>query len=180
MSTQPSIDEIEYWLARHFNYRQNLVVPNVSWGMGFRHELDLLVVRKSGYAFEVEIKRSIQDLKAELKKRHNHGSTGYSSPDIRELWFAYPVEIKDAAQEFLAQHFPRAGQLSYELRQAETGHNGYYSYKLPRRLKIKTECRPKINTAAKRLSEKQRQDILRLAAMRVWSLKKKYGIPQPQ
>ena len=177
---QPSIDEIEYWLAKHLNYRQNLIVPNVSWGMGFRHELDLLVVRKSGYAIEVEIKRSLHDLKAELKKRHSHGSTGHSSPDIRELWFAFPAKIKQAAQEFLAEHYPYAGQLSYELREAKTGHNGFYSYKLPRRLNIKTEKRAKINTAASPLSEKERGVLLRLASMRVWSMKKKYGIPQPQ
>jgi hypothetical protein len=45
--------DIEIAVARHFNPRQKLIVPNVSWGLGFHYELDLLVVTQSRYAWEV-------------------------------------------------------------------------------------------------------------------------------
>ena len=45
-----------------FNYRANLIVPNISWGLGL-HECDLLVLTSSGYATEIEIKVSKADLK---------------------------------------------------------------------------------------------------------------------
>jgi len=38
--------EIENRVAQYFNPRQNIVVPNISWGMNI-HECDLLIVRKS-------------------------------------------------------------------------------------------------------------------------------------
>jgi len=59
--------EIEILVADYFNYRANLIVPNVSWGLGV-HECDILVLTKAGYAWEVEIKTSVADVKADLKK----------------------------------------------------------------------------------------------------------------
>jgi hypothetical protein len=52
--------EMEVELGRYFNYRQNIIVSNVSWGLGI-HECDLLIITKSGYATEVEIKVSLSD-----------------------------------------------------------------------------------------------------------------------
>ena len=57
--------EIEIAIAKHFNTRVNLIVPNIYWGLGFDYELDLIIVTQSHYAWEVEIKTSISDLKAE-------------------------------------------------------------------------------------------------------------------
>jgi len=61
--------DIEFAVAKYFNFRKNLIVPNVSWGFNI-HECDLLIVRKSGYAIEVEIKISKSDFKADFKKIH--------------------------------------------------------------------------------------------------------------
>ena len=55
-------------------------MPNISWGLGV-HEIDLFVVRPSGYAIEVEIKVSLSDFKADFNKKHTH-----SSPKIREFY----------------------------------------------------------------------------------------------
>lgn len=50
--------EIEIAIARYFGIRQNAIVPNVSWGLGFPYECDLLILRDSGFAIEIEIKIS--------------------------------------------------------------------------------------------------------------------------
>lgn len=55
--------DIELATASHFDSRANLIVPNISWGMGLDHEIDLAIVNpKSGYMREVEIKISKSDL----------------------------------------------------------------------------------------------------------------------
>ena len=63
--------EIEVRVASFFNPRQNIIVPNISWGVNL-HECDLLIIRKSGYGIEVEIKVSKSDLIADAKKPHHH------------------------------------------------------------------------------------------------------------
>src|SRR5690606_22746028 len=98
--------EIECALAGYFNPRVNIIVRNVSWGMGLRHECDLLVLRKTGYCAEIEIKRSRADCRADLNKRHGH-----ESDMIRELWFALPASIYESCRELVPE---RAGILVVE------------------------------------------------------------------
>lgn len=63
--------DIEIAVASHFNWRQNIIVPNVSWGLfGDGREIDLAIVRPSGWLVEVEIKITASDIKADLRKRH--------------------------------------------------------------------------------------------------------------
>lgn len=64
--------EIELAIAKFFGIRQNIIVPNLSWGLGFKHELDLAVITKSCYLHEYEIKTSAGDLKKDLEKPHLH------------------------------------------------------------------------------------------------------------
>jgi hypothetical protein len=80
--------EMEIALAEYFNYRRCLIVPNISYGM-FNHECDLLVVTKAGYAWEVEIKTSRSDLRADAKKHHQH-----NSQKISRLYFAIPEKLR--------------------------------------------------------------------------------------
>ena len=80
-------DEVELAVARYFNTRTNLIVPNISWGL-YLHECDLLVITKAGYAYEVEIKVSLSDLKADAHKGHNH-----NSKKIKKLYFAIPEKL---------------------------------------------------------------------------------------
>ena len=76
-----TVSEIELAVAHYFDPRRNIIVPNVWWGMGFNYECDLLVLTKAGYAYEVEIKTTKSDLKADLKKEHGH-----KSDKIRKLF----------------------------------------------------------------------------------------------
>lgn len=146
--------EMEIALANHFNYRQNIIVPNVSWGMGLRHECDLLVLSQSNYATEIEIKISKSDLLKDALKGHKHAHFGI----IKRLFFAVPEHLKEIALKSID---PGAGLIVVDVID-EYG-------------KIKrTVVRPaKINTTVKPLSQDQVSNLLRLSNMRIWSLKEK-------
>ena len=73
MDTKLSIEEILVALheSRIWNKRSDMFVPNLSWGL-LNHEADLVIVNKTGYLTEVEIKRSWEDFKADFNKKHTH------------------------------------------------------------------------------------------------------------
>ena len=100
--------EIEIALMKYFNFRQNLIVPNIGWGiidsyMNSLHECDLLVLSQANYAIEIEIKTNKYDLLRDNKKKHGH-IHNY----IKFLYFAVPQDL----QEMALQNIPeRAGLL---------------------------------------------------------------------
>jgi len=146
--------DMEVTLARHFDYRQNLIVPNVYYGLGFWHELDLLIVRPSGYAVEVEIKVSLSDLKADKKKRHQHHSN-----KIKLLYFAVPEFLEAQALELIPE---RAGLL---IVYREEDWDFY---------RVRNSNPPRIpttNRTARKLTEKEINKLGSLATLRIWSLK---------
>lgn len=84
--------DVEIAVARLINPRVNTIVPNVSWGLGLRHECDILVLDVNNRFTEIEIKISMSDLMADFKKGHNH-----SSNFISRLVYAFPEELLDRA-----------------------------------------------------------------------------------
>jgi len=141
---------MEIALAKYFDPCKNLIVPNVSYGM-IRYECDLLLMSKSGYLTEIEIKISKQDLKKDRKKRHNHDSR-----KIKYLYFAIPyklIEDKDKAGIIVVKNNLR-------------NFNPFY--------KQRNICeiirKPKILNKYK-LSDKEKFKLARLGAIRVWKLK---------
>lgn len=138
--------QIEIAVAHFFNSRQNLIVPNVSWGLGFHYEIDVLVLTPANYAYEIEIKTSASDLRRDKNKKYWHNSTR-----IRRLYFAIPEKLQNLA---LAEIPPHSGLIVI-------GDMG--------------ETRPikpaETILSAKKFTEKERQHLYELAAMRVWSLK---------
>ena len=67
----PSIERIEDSIMNYndFNFRQNLMVFRVSdTSCVVNHECDCLIMSKSGYRTEIEIKRSYSDFLADFKK----------------------------------------------------------------------------------------------------------------
>jgi hypothetical protein len=144
--------EIEIAIANHFNYRQNLIVPNVCWGMGL-HECDLLILTKSNYAYEIEIKVSKQDLIKDLNKAHKH-----ESKKIKYLWFAVPDKLMEFAG-YIPKH---AGILKVEKRY--TTSNAWW-YKVTRERWAETKSKYK-------WSSQERYELARLGALRIWDLKK--------
>lgn len=141
--------EMECLVARFLNARANLIVPNVSWGMGL-HECDLLVCTKAGYLWEVEIKVSKADLKKDAEKRHGH-----RNPKIKHLYFAIPNYLEDCIE-----HIPaHAGIIT--VAPADQKVWG----------RVKQIRAPETNRAATPLDYNARYTLARLGAMRIWSLK---------
>jgi len=139
---------MEIALAKFFNPRTNLIIPNVSWGM-FNHECDLIVVGKSGLIREIEIKVSKADLIKDKEKRHKHKDNA-----ISRLYFAIPEKLLP-----YIEHIPlHAGILSVS--------------------KFRQYYRTKVIRAAKtigkyKLSDTDRLQLMRLSNLRIWGLKEK-------
>lgn len=87
---------IEVAVSRLLNYRKHAIVPNVSWGLGLRHECDMLVLDDQNRFTEVEIKISAADLKADFKKEHGH-----KSKIISRLIYAMPLELCEKYSELI-------------------------------------------------------------------------------
>lgn len=148
--------EMEIALADYFKCYKNLMVTNVSWGLNLNnkplHECDILLLTKSNYLWEIEIKVSKADLVQDKKKYHGHFNS-----NIKRLYFAIPDYIKD-----YHDHIPeRAGIII--VRRAKT-----YSD----RLFCRTE-RPAINQKGYKLSKDEHLKMALLGAMRSWGLKRK-------
>ena len=140
---------MEIEVARFFNPRRNLVVPNVSWGF-FIHECDLFVLTQSGYGYEVEIKVSLADLKADAKKWHGH-----RSHKLKRLYFALP--------DFLLEHTEYVPERAGIIAVKPTGIDGWHVYKV----------REAQEQPAQAYGWHDRYKIARLGALRVFDLKQK-------
>jgi hypothetical protein len=143
---------MECALANYFNYRTNLIVPNVCWGMNI-HECDLLIVTAAGYCWEVEIKRTRPDLKQDRNKRHGHLDNR-----IKRLYFALP----DYLEKDIELVPPRAGIVLVQ----------------PQAIREYNPCcklirKPEDFKLAKKLSKAERYKVARLGALRIWNLKRK-------
>ena len=136
--------DMELALVRYLNNRVNFIIPNVFWGLNFNYELDLMVVKNSGYAYEIEIKTSISDLKAEKWKKNKH----YSNR-IKQLYFAIPWVLLQKAEPLIPE---RAG-----------------IYTVDEYSRVRLYRKPKINVNARRLTEKEIIKLGKLSNMRMWN-----------
>ncbi len=136
---------IESVVVRYFDPRRCLIVPNVWWGLDINHECDLFVLTKAGYAYEVEIKTSRADLKADLKKK-----TCHASKKIRKLYFAIPAKLRDS-MDIIPE---RAGVLM-------VGITGV----------VEKLREAKLNPDARKLTQTEIMKLGHLGTMRVWTLK---------
>lgn len=150
--------EIELAVTSLFNIRQNLIIPNVSWGFEI-HECDLLIVRNSGYVIEVEIKVDLADLKNDFKKKHGHVD---KQNRIKEFYFALPDVLIEKAVPIIAKHDERAGIISCR-------YDSECSWQHYRALMIKPAL---TNKAARKLELKERYQLARLGTLRLWNAKK--------
>lgn len=103
MDTARTLYEIEVALAKTdgFNYIRNIVAFNVNgWGnnLYIGHECDMLILSKSGYLTEIEIKRSLSDFLADFKKKHCH-----ESEIIKYFYYCVPESIYDKVRDELSK-----------------------------------------------------------------------------
>jgi len=153
--------EIEMAVAEHFNYRQNIIVPNVSWGLFISHmEADMIIVRPSGWAIEIEIKISKGDIKRDQKKWHRLRSNidGIRNEMIRQTYFAIPDGLK-------IEDIPEWSGI-LKVKKVEDKY-----HKTPRWV-VSCERSAKIYKLARKLKTEEINKLLHLGCMRIWSLKK--------
>ena len=141
--------DMEIAVAKLFNWRQNVIVPNVFWGLGLRYEADMFIVSPgSRKVREVEIKVTVADMKADAKKPHGHSELGRM---VRQLYFAIPAKLLEKSGCLRKD----AGIITVD----ET-------------TELATIVRPaKIYRRSDGLSDDKYLKILHLGCMRIWSLK---------
>jgi hypothetical protein len=143
-----------------FDWRRNVVVPNLSWGLGLGWEVDLGVLSDSGWLTEVEIKVTLADFKKDSEKyRHRiEASPGHESK-IRRKFFALPHTINQ-------KRFGYEVRSDYPLPEGcglivvSGGPNGD-------KAEIVEEA--KVNPNARKLRDDERRDMLRLGYIRFWA-----------
>ena len=148
-----TIEDIEIAVAKHWDIRAHVIVPNASWGAGV-HECDLLILSTSNYLTEVEIKTSKADLAKDLKKQHGH-----RSEKIKRLYYAIPDTVlnKNGTQGLIPEN---AGII--RIWKSEYGGHS-----------CSVEREATANKNAKPLNEDERFQVARLGAIRIWDLKKR-------
>lgn len=155
LDTKLSIHEIELAIAQVFGIRNNIIVPNVSWGFFATHEADLVIINKTGYMTEVEIKRSWQDFLNDFKKHTTH-----DEGKVMWKYFAFPQSLCEKAWQYLCDNGHRDwGVIPY----TESG--GAWVQYYPDN-KGHSDC-------SKKLFLEEKLAIARLGCMRIWSLKEK-------
>ena len=74
-------------------------------------EADFLYITKTNYLYEIEIKLTIEDLKADLQKKHYH-----DYPEIKGFYYAIPINFyknhKDTIEKICKEN--NAGLLVYQ------------------------------------------------------------------
>jgi len=120
-------------------------VANVTKNSGIvTHECDILCMsNKSHYLTELEVKATVADLKADVKKWHGHRG------NIRRLYFVSPCKMEEAMLQYVPE---RAGIILIDLDKT--------------RVKIIREA--KINKEAVPLTDERAYQLCRLGAMRYW------------
>jgi len=151
---------MEVAISKLFGIRQHIIVPNLSWGLTGMHECDLFLIKKSGVAVEVEIKRSKSDFLADFKKRHNHKDR-YNR--ITEFYYAFPEDIYEKCKDLnmIPEH---AGIITCER---------WTDYKKQDRVSAHIKRQPKRIKGARKLTEEEQLKVARLGTMRIWTLKEK-------
>jgi len=91
--------EIEIALVKYFNPHVCTILPNAYYALGFKYELDLLVISNRLHGVEVEIKVSKTDIVRDLKKKHCH-----DDPRLKHVYFAIP-EILVPSIVHIPYHF---------------------------------------------------------------------------
>ena len=145
MKTNLTTRNIEIALIRHLDTRRNFIIPNVFWGLEFNYELDLMIVKSSNYAYEIEIKISISDLRADKRKK----DFAHHSDRIKQLYFAIPLVLLEKAKNLIPE---RAG-----------------IYTIDEYERVKLYRKPQINKNARKLNDKELIKLGKLSNMRMWN-----------
>lgn len=148
-------------LVQLLNYRVYTIVPNVSWGLGFTHECDLLALDNKNRFTEIEIKVTASDLKADFKKSHGH-----RSKYISRLIYAMPQHIVEKYSDLIPKH---CGIIAVDvITKSKWKTSDLVTYQV---LAAKWIRQVKHNKYAEAIPLSKILKFMQLGCMRIWSLK---------
>ena len=151
--TELSVKEIQALLAEHFGIRNNIIVPNVSWGL-LDYEADLLIMNKTGYVTEIEIKRSWSDFLADFKK----DDVAHKSELIYQFWYCVPEELYSKCIEKLKEVYKDSLDRPNVISYSDSGILNFHG-------KSASYCRGN----HRKLFLEEQLKLARLGTMRYWS-----------
>lgn len=164
--TKTTTLDIELAIMNYFNFRYEVMVPNVSNMMGLvPFEVDMLILRKSDLAYGFEIKTSKADLRADFKKPQHTEIQFYGGKTSHERWFGKFKYFYYAVPEDLKQ-------LALELIPAFCGLAIFDKKDFPEHSKFYIERQPK-SLFNYHWNAKERYELARLGTMRIKNLKQK-------
>lgn len=142
--------ELELAVMDAYDIRKNTIIANVQSGMGVK-ECDLLMLRPTGYATEFELKLTKGDLMKDFNK-----TDGHVSELIKETFFVMPMNVVSTAIQVLPKNFGVIGvkrdkdfnPVMEQIRDAQSNPN------------------------ARKWTDEERMQFLRLGCMRLYKLKK--------
>lgn len=151
--TELTVKDIQALLAEYFGIRNNIIVPNVSWGL-LDYEADLLIMNKTGYVTEIEIKRSWSDFLADFKKDEN----AHKSENIYQFWYCVPDSLYKDCIEKLKEVYPDSLDRPNVISYSDSGVLNFHG-------KSASYCRGK----HRKMFLEEQLKLARLGAMRYWS-----------
>jgi hypothetical protein len=151
--TELTVKDIQARLAEHWGIRNHIIVPNVSWGL-LDYEADLLIMNKTGYVTEIEIKRSWSDFLADFKK----DEVAHKSELIYQFWYCVPEELYSKCIEKLKEVYPDSLDRPNVISYSDSGILNFHG-------KTASYCRGK----HRKLFLEEQLKLARLGAMRYWS-----------
>ena len=147
-------ETIQRVIAKGF-WKNNICIPNVLMYLdkGY-YEADLIMISKSEYVTEIEIKLTIMDFMADFKKRHFH-----SSPEVRRLYYAFPEKMYKTHADVI---YPQLAELGIGIITVCLSQNGLVP-------KIVLEpCKIRSN---KKLTLERKMELLKVGCMK-WFMRK--------
>lgn len=164
LATKRTVAEIQNALARRvFDTRNDIMIPNLSWGL-LNHEADFVVINKSHYLTEVEIKRSLSDLKADFKKDNFH-----RDELVSRFFYCLPLSIREKALEVFKEHVEEIRKL-YGSRYMDLPAIIWYDEELH----FTREQGSNSVAAGRKLFIEEINTVTRLISIRYWSLLNDY------
>ena len=151
--TELTVKDIQALLAEYFGIRNNIIVPNVSWGL-LDYEADLLIMNKTGYVTEIEIKRSWSDFLADFKKDEN----AHKSEIIYQFWYCVPDSLYKDCIDKLKEVYPDSLDRPNVISYSDSGVLNFHG-------KSASYCRGK----HRKMFLEEQLKLARLGAMRYWS-----------
>lgn len=153
--------ELEYAINKHYSESSKIITTNLTKNSAVvSHECDVVVVTKSYYLLEFELKITKSDLKKDFQKKHSH-----ECDNIKKTFFVVPKELEDCI-ELIPERFgviivnkktriDKSGKIPLE--------KTYYPLRIIREAQT--------NKKAKKLTNENFIKICGLASMRYWTAK---------